>query len=550
MVGLAPRAILLTAAILSAFSQQTTFTHWKDDNSPWTTFPRPITRVAVIGAGPAGLQAAAHLLATNLSVRLFERAPSPGGNWFYTEETPVREVYPNGTTKVPKPNLGTLPASHYYEEGDDGLSLEYRWKEHWQPRPVWSNLHTNSPASFMKLPGVEYPANTPWSVPIHDLERHVRAYASLHGLNINDRPSGSHPYAPVTSYSTRVEAIEKCNETAMWKLTLRRLQWLPESNRLRGDLWTEEFDAVVVATGHYTTAYVPPIKGIDDWSTATEEGQYSMYHSQSFRHPERYIGKTVLIVGASISATEIARTIAPFTHRLLASVRPNKYRDGYGLDILLAFPDKTELVSEISYFEPLDRHDAGIKGGKIWLTDGSAIEGIDEIILATGYRHNDFLPDLVNPRTKGNLHWTGHYIQDPTLAYMLTSRMWTIPGYQGYAFAKVWTGKARLPSRERMWADYLNKKYDFGSALDLMLEEATRRLYVAWLNSESLELGGQFVEPMPVNVREELTYFVNARWKKDWMSHENWTRFDDLPSSEWPTPGPPSDGLEYKVLSW
>lgn len=44
--------------------------------------------------GPAGLQAAAGLIAENFTVRLFERAPAPGGNWFYTEETPVREPYP------------------------------------------------------------------------------------------------------------------------------------------------------------------------------------------------------------------------------------------------------------------------------------------------------------------------------------------------------------------------------------------------------------------------------------------------------------------------
>ncbi|KAJ7247040.1 hypothetical protein C8J57DRAFT_1081227 [Mycena rebaudengoi] len=61
------------------------------DNLPWS--PGPISRVAVIGAGPSGLQAAAHLLSTNFSVRLFERAQAPGGNWFYTDETPFRETY-------------------------------------------------------------------------------------------------------------------------------------------------------------------------------------------------------------------------------------------------------------------------------------------------------------------------------------------------------------------------------------------------------------------------------------------------------------------------
>ncbi|KAJ7701212.1 hypothetical protein B0H17DRAFT_1327734, partial [Mycena rosella] len=40
-----------------------------------------------------------------------------------------------------------------------------------------------------------------------------------------------------------------------------------------------------------------------------------------------------------------------------------------------------------------------------------------QINLATGYWRNTFLPDLVNPLTMYNLHWTGHYIHDPTLAH-------------------------------------------------------------------------------------------------------------------------------------
>jgi NADPH-dependent glutamate synthase beta subunit-like oxidoreductase len=59
-----------------------------------TIFHHPIQRVAVVGAGPAGLQAAAKLIEHNFTVRLFERAPHPGGNWLYSEDTPVRESYP------------------------------------------------------------------------------------------------------------------------------------------------------------------------------------------------------------------------------------------------------------------------------------------------------------------------------------------------------------------------------------------------------------------------------------------------------------------------
>ena len=44
--------------------------------------------------GPAGLQAARSLVEHNFTVRLFERAPGPGGNWAYSDQVPVRESYP------------------------------------------------------------------------------------------------------------------------------------------------------------------------------------------------------------------------------------------------------------------------------------------------------------------------------------------------------------------------------------------------------------------------------------------------------------------------
>lgn len=57
-------------------------------------FQHPIKRVAVIGAGPSGLQHAATLLEHGFEVRMFERAPMPGGLWFYTDLTPVPASFP------------------------------------------------------------------------------------------------------------------------------------------------------------------------------------------------------------------------------------------------------------------------------------------------------------------------------------------------------------------------------------------------------------------------------------------------------------------------
>jgi cation diffusion facilitator CzcD-associated flavoprotein CzcO len=95
----------------------------------------------------------------------------------------------------------------------------------------------------------------------------------------------------VASYSTLVEKVEKDEETHTWVLTLRRLERLRESNRIREEWWMETFDAVVLASGPYTSAHVPEIKGIVDWSKAKEGEQYSVYHSHAYRHPERYAGK-------------------------------------------------------------------------------------------------------------------------------------------------------------------------------------------------------------------------------------------------------------------
>lgn len=60
----------------------------------YTKFSHPIRRVAVIGAGPSGLLHAATLIEHGFRVRLFERAPRPGGVWYYTPETPVPAKYP------------------------------------------------------------------------------------------------------------------------------------------------------------------------------------------------------------------------------------------------------------------------------------------------------------------------------------------------------------------------------------------------------------------------------------------------------------------------
>ncbi|KAJ6583889.1 FAD/NAD-P-binding domain-containing protein [Mycena vulgaris] len=496
---------LVFLSFLVSGSIQTQFQEPFETPKPlWTTFHHPIRRVAVVGAGPAGLQAAAKLVEHNFTVRLFERAPHPGGNWLYSEETPLREPYPDRPLDQKAEIPAQLPAIQYYNDGDDGLTLDERWTEHWQPRPLWDSLHTNSPKVSTELPDVKYDRDTPWVLSNHAIQRHVRSYASHHCLNSNDYCPATPSAPPVMAYSTRVEKVEKDAATHTWVLTLRRLERLRESHRILAEWWTETFDAVVLATGPYTAAHVPDIDGIVDWSKAMEGDHYNMYHSQSYRHPERYAGKTVMIVGASVSASEIARDLGPFAHRIIASVRPATDRTGMRQRSLSRFPNITEFVPEIASFAPLSSYRDGIRSGKIHLINGSVLQGIDEIILATGYRSKPLFPPNSTTRRPENIYWTGHYVPDPTIAYTL-GRPWTLGRYQSYGLAKVWAGTARLPTSEEMESDDGRPSGPYWR--DMWLSEAVFRRYVTWLNDASLEHGGRFVEPPPIETLELLKYY-------------------------------------------
>ncbi|KAJ7821481.1 FAD/NAD-P-binding domain-containing protein [Mycena olivaceomarginata] len=450
-------------------------------------FDHPIRRVAVVGAGPAGLQAAAKLIEHNFTVRLFERAPHPGGNWLYSEETPGRRLRYLPSSRVTR---------YYNEDGRSTGNLV----------PLWKSLHINTPKVSTELPDVKYDPDTPWVVSHHAVQRHVRSYASHHCLNSNDYCPATASAPPATAYSTRVEKVEKNMEAHTWVLTLRRLERLHESHRILAEWWTETFDAVVLATGPYTAPHVPDIDGIVDWSKATEGGQYSVYHSQ-----------TVLIVGASVSASEIARDIGSFAHRIIASVRYAKHS---GSSTSQDSPtSQNSYPKSRSWSLSVDTVTASA-ARKIHLINGSVLQGIDEIILATGIprlflvssqfvsirsiRFNSYSHKIPNNHARTtkrpeDIHWTGHYIPDPTLAYTF-GRPWTLGRYQSYGLAKVWEGSARLPTSEQMkleeeyWREWLG-------------EEVFRR-YITWLNNASLEHGGRFVEPPPIENLEILKYYM------------------------------------------
>lgn len=87
-------------------------------------------------------------------------------------------------------------------------------------------------------------------------------------------------YEDLVSYNTTVERAEKVGEE--WKVTLRK------EGPGEDEWWAEWFDAVIVASGHYSVPYIPRIEGLEEFAKARPG---SVIHSKHFRGRETYRGK-------------------------------------------------------------------------------------------------------------------------------------------------------------------------------------------------------------------------------------------------------------------
>lgn len=64
----------------------------------------------------------------------------------------------------------------------------------------------------------------------------------------------------------------------------------------------QDFDAVVIASGRYNAPNMPSIEGLEQWRRKFND---NILHSRQYRHPEDYSGKTILIVGAAVSQSDL-----------------------------------------------------------------------------------------------------------------------------------------------------------------------------------------------------------------------------------------------------
>ena len=290
-------------------------------------------RVAIIGAGPSGLaqlrafKSARHKGAQLPEIVCFEKQEDWGGIWNYTWRTGLDE----------------------YGEPVHGSMYRYLWSNGPKEALEFADY------SFEEHFGVPIPSYPPRAV-------------------LRDYIVGRVEKSDVRKYirfRTPVRDVTYSAETTQFTVTVRDL--------VNDQLYSEVFDYVVVASGHFSTPNTPYFPGLEKFPGR-------VLHAHDFRDAAEFAGKRVLCVGSSYSAEDIGTQC----YKYGATEITFSYRTK---PMGFAFPDA---FSEVPLLLKVEGKTAHFKDG--------TTKDVDAIILCTGYQHHfPFLPDELRLKTNNRL---------------------------------------------------------------------------------------------------------------------------------------------------
>lgn len=316
-------------------------------------------RVAVIGAGPSGLaqlrafQSAAQKGAEIPEIVCFEKQDNWGGLWNYTWRT--------GLDEYGEPVHGSMYRYLWSNGPKEGLEFaDYSFEEHF---------------------GKQIASYPPRAVLFDYIEGRVKK------ANVR----------PWIRFSTPARHVAYDDKTGMFDVTVHDLK--------NDRVYTETFDNVIVASGHFSTPNVPKFDGFD-----TFNGR--ILHAHDFRDAREFADKDVLIIGTSYSAEDIGSQCWKYGCK---SVTVSHRTAAMGFD----WPENWK---EVPLLEKVEGNTATFK-------DGSTCHA-DAIILCTGYKHHfPFLPDDLRLKTANRLATANLYkgvawVPNPKLFYLGMQDQW------------------------------------------------------------------------------------------------------------------------------
>ncbi|CAH1786168.1 unnamed protein product [Owenia fusiformis] len=410
-------------------------------------------KIAILGAGASGLTAIKCCLDEGLEPVCFERSDDIGGLWRYTEE-----VIDDQACVAKSTVINTSKEMMCYSDFPI-------------PKEFPNYMHNTYVMKYFRL-----------YVDKFDLAKHIRFKTTI----------GS------------VKKAENYSQTGKWVLELTNLNTNEETN--------ETFDAVLVCTGHHAEKNIPTFPGL-------EKFKGRVLHSHEYKHVRGYEDKNVLIVGIGNSGGDAAVEISRVSKQVYLSTRRGAWilnrvgQNGVPLDLIFTnrFSDvlrkvvptpilmslaegqvesrfnheKYSLKPQHRIFQqhPTVNDDLPnrIICGAVQIRpdikqftengvefdDGTTINDLDVVILATGYKFGfpfldkDVIEVIENKVNLFKFVWNPD-LEHPTMAFIgffqPLGAINPIAELQCRWAASVFKGDLKLPSKGLMWADIKRKQ--------------------------------------------------------------------------------------------
>uniref|UniRef100_K3ZZN9 Flavin-containing monooxygenase n=1 Tax=Setaria italica TaxID=4555 RepID=K3ZZN9_SETIT len=301
---------------------------------------RPKEKVCVVGAGMSGLAAARELRREGLEVTVMEQRGDVGGQWLYDPRT----------------------------DADDPLGATAPVKVHGS---VYASVRLISPRECMGLSNFQFvprPGRDARRFPGHrEVYWYLKDFCAAFGLE------------DAVRLNTRVVRVamapprEACSGDLKW--LVRSVHVEPNGSE-DGVAVEEVFDAVVVASGHYSQPRLPSIKGMESW-------RRRQLHTHSYREPEPFRGEVVVVVvvGCGASGLDIAMELCGVANEVYLAAKSVE-------DAARPPPAVSKMLAnhaDIRLHPPVDQ--LCDDGTTVAFADGSRAAA-DAVIYCTGYRYS------------------------------------------------------------------------------------------------------------------------------------------------------------------
>ena len=162
-------------------------------------------------------------------------------------------------------------------------------------KPCWRSMRTNQSKFSTALPDFSWPEDAPLFPSQSQVYAHLRNYVRQH----------------LPSDAVRLN-------THVINVTPKSGHWIVEYRTPENQISSASFDFVIVASGFFHQAHLP-----ENIITSLSHFPGQWMHSSDYRSPEQVRDKRVLLVGASLSAGEIAADVATSAARIIHIVSRN-----------------------------------------------------------------------------------------------------------------------------------------------------------------------------------------------------------------------------------